>query len=98
MMSIGNTQKSMGTGKHYGFGSKTSIPRICAYALLLTTCDGRRSVLLISSAFSLAQKATSLVMPLCSWVMDDHGEWAVVATTGEQETGARARRTPRCAR
>eukprot|EP00966_Prymnesium_polylepis_P206515 4784698-Prymnesium_polylepis.1 len=74
----------MGTGKHYGFGSKTSIPRICAYALLFTVRDGRRSVLLISSAFSLAQNASSLMLPLCSWEMNDRGEWAVVTTTTKE--------------
>jgi hypothetical protein len=84
MMSIGNTDKSMGTGKHYGFGSKTSIPRICSYALLVTARDGRRSVLLISTEFSKALGASSLMLPLCSWEMGESGEWMVIPSTSKE--------------
>ena len=82
LMSIGYTSKDLSTGKHYGFGAKTAIPRICDSAFLFTREAGSRyrTVGLISTVFSDKMGSTETKMPLCSWEEDGSG---VVTGTNE---------------
>jgi hypothetical protein len=75
LMSIGYTSKDLSTGKHYGFGAKTAIPRICDSAFLFTREAGSRyrTVGLISTVFSDKMGSTETKMPLCSWEEDGSG-------------------------
>ena len=70
LASIGYTSKDdLATGKHYGFGCKTSIPRLADYALILTreSRTGYRTVGLLSSVFCATSGADESRLPLCSW-------------------------------
>ena len=81
LMSIGYTSKDLSTGKHYGFGAKTAIPRICDSAFLFTReAESRyRTVGLISTVFSDKMGSTETKMPLCSW--EEHGSGVVTGTS-----------------
>ena len=82
LMSIGYTSKDLSTGKHYGFGGKTAIPRICDSALIFTREEQARyrTVGLLSTVFSDKIGSNETKMPLCSW--EEHGV-NVVAETSE---------------
>ncbi|EOD23987.1 hypothetical protein EMIHUDRAFT_354575, partial [Emiliania huxleyi CCMP1516] len=69
LMSIGYTRKTdLSSGRHYGFGAKTALPRLADYALVFTRDrSGRRTVGLLSSSFSRAIDADQLRLPLCTW-------------------------------
>jgi hypothetical protein len=73
LMSIGFTSKDLSTGKHYGFGGKTAIPRICDSALIFTreASSRYRTVGLLSTIFSEKVGSSETKMPLCSW--EEHG-------------------------
>ena len=60
------------TGKHYGFGAKTAIPRVAEYALIFTREAGSRHRVLglLSSAFSGSAGAKQTKLPLCSWLAE----------------------------
>ena len=81
-MSIGFTDKDMSTGKHYGFGSQTSIPRLAEYALIFTRNrqQGNRTVGLLSPAFSQDFGAHDTKLPLCTWEPDGAGAGMLLAT------------------
>lgn len=82
LMSIGYTSKDLSTGKHYGFGSKTAIPRLCDSALIFTR-EGQtryRTIGLISTVFSDTMGSSETKMPLCSW--DEVGP-DIVSNTNE---------------
>ena len=69
LMSIGYTRKhDLSSGKHYGFGAKTALPRLADYALIFTrSASGHRTIGLLSSAFSRSIDAGQLKLPLCTW-------------------------------
>ena len=55
--SIGHTSKSLsgGSGLHYGFGSKTALPKLAEFCLIFTRSEGgHRTVALLSSSFSIS--------------------------------------------
>ena len=81
-MSIGFSQKDLSTGRHYGFGSKTAIPRVARYALVFTREERTRcrTVGLISSAFADSKGERITKLPLCSWEPSGH---AIVSDTHE---------------
>ena len=83
LMSIGYTTKDLSTGKHYGFGGKTSIPRIADSCLIFTreASTRYRTVGLLSAVFSIKVGANETKMPLCSW--EEHGEDLVGVTAPE---------------
>ena len=69
LMSIGFTSKDLSTGKHYGFGGKTAIPRIADSCLIFTreATTRYRTVGLLSTVFSEKFGSCETKMPLCSW-------------------------------
>ena len=83
LMSIGFTSKDLSTGKHYGFGGKTAIPRIADSCLIFTREDSTRfrTVGLLSTVFSEKAGATETKMPLASW--EEHGFNLVGSTMQE---------------
>jgi hypothetical protein len=84
LMSIGFSQKDLSTGRHYGFGSKTAIPRVARYALVFTREEESRcrTVGLISSAFADSKGERITRLPLCSW--EPSGR-AIVSDTREED-------------
>lgn len=83
LMSIGYTTKDLSTGKHYGFGGKTAIPRLCDSALIFTreSQTRYRTIGLLSSVFSDRVGASETKMPLCSW--EEFGSDVVSGTSEE---------------
>ena len=104
LMSIGYTSKDLSTGKHYGFGSKTAIPRIADSCLIFTreATTRYRTVGLLSSVFSDRVGSSETKMPLCSWeAQEQQIAWRVPrrsTTHSSPTTGfaslARGRRLP----
>ena len=74
MLSIAYTQKDRTTGKHYGMGSTTSIPRLCKSALCFSVhSSGHCTVGLLSTTLSKKIGASELKVPQCSWSFDCQG-------------------------
>ena len=89
---IGVTTKTdLSSGKHYGFGGKTAIPRLAEYALVFSVGakNRHRSVGLISSAFSSAIGAGETKLPLCTW--EAAGDTVRTVTTIETPLSMNAR-------
>jgi len=92
LMSIGVTTKTdLSSGKHYGFGGKTAIPRLAEYALVFSVGgkNRHRTVGLISSAFSSAIGAGETKLPLCTW--EAAGDTVRTVTTIETPLSMEAR-------
>ena len=78
---IGYTDKGLETGKHYGFGSTTSLPRLSDCALVLSVRAGQRTVCFLSEWLNEEHNSsTELVVPHCSWCSCD-GQWQLLPTT-----------------
>ena len=93
LMSIGYTSKDLSTGKHYGFGGKTAIPRLCDSALIFTreAQTRYRTIGLLSTVFSDRIGSNETKMPLCSWeelgtdVVSDTSEELAPLTLNQRE-------------
>ena len=84
LMSIGYTSKDLSTGKHYGFGGKTAIPRVADSALIFTreAQTRNRTVGLLSTVLSERLGSTETKMPLCSWEAAHKGN-AIVGSSSD---------------
>ena len=74
MLSIAYTSKDRTTGKHYGMGSTTSIPRLCKSALCFSVHrSGHCTAGLLSTTLSKKLGADELKVPQCSWFFEHEG-------------------------
>eukprot|EP00962_Isochrysis_galbana_P028077 scaffold8850_cov134-Isochrysis_galbana.AAC.16 len=68
ILSIGYTDKGLETGKHYGMGSTTSIPRLATDGLILSlTRGGLPTVGYLSTRLSDQRTENQTVVPQCTW-------------------------------
>lgn len=71
ILSIGFTDKGLETGKHYGMGSTTSIPRLATDALILSLSkDGLPTVGFLSTRLADHLAVRQAVAPQCTWARD----------------------------
>ena len=74
MLSIAYTEKDLTSGKHYGMGSTTSIPRLCKSAICFSVHEsGHCTAGLLSTTFSKKAGFQELKVPQCSWNFDRRG-------------------------
>ena len=74
MLSIAYTEKDRTTGKHYGMGSTTSVPRLCKNAICLSVhASGHCTAGLLSTTLSKKAGFDELKVPQCSWNFDRRG-------------------------